>query len=186
MDRQTDIPLAANVLGTMGTVLWCVQIVPQIWKNWKLKSTDGMPGLMFFLWAICLTATMLFSLDGANNSKAKYRRAPMPLFRYGRLVKPKNVCPDASKNWNIPMQIQPQSLCFFALVAFSQTLVYHKSVRHQRNIKRNTDSKQRLGDLACMCGHFCHRRGFCRLGNSPRLNLEGIEMFFGHYASTPC
>lgn len=53
MERQTSIPLAANVLGTMGTTLWCVQIVPQIWKNWRLKSTDGVPGLMFFLWAVC-------------------------------------------------------------------------------------------------------------------------------------
>lgn len=53
MERQTSIPLAANVLGTMGTALWCVQIVPQIWKNWRLKSTDGVPGVMFFLWAIC-------------------------------------------------------------------------------------------------------------------------------------
>ena len=35
------------------------------------------------------------------------------------------------------MQIQPQSLCFFALIAFSQTLVYHKSVLHQRKIKRS-------------------------------------------------
>jgi uncharacterized protein with PQ loop repeat len=52
MDRQTSIPLAANVLGTMGTTLWCIQIIPQIWKNFRLKSTDGVPGLMVFLWAI--------------------------------------------------------------------------------------------------------------------------------------
>lgn len=42
---------AASILGTIGTVLWCVQIVPQIWYNWHRKSTDGLPGTMLFLWA---------------------------------------------------------------------------------------------------------------------------------------
>lgn len=53
MAPQASIPVAANVLGTIGTVLWCVQLVPQIWTNWRTKSTDGLPGTMMFLWALC-------------------------------------------------------------------------------------------------------------------------------------
>ncbi|KAL9120732.1 MAG: hypothetical protein Q9187_002711 [Circinaria calcarea] len=53
MAPQTTIPLAANVLGTIGTVFWCIQLIPQIWHNWRKKSTEGLPGLMLFLWAIC-------------------------------------------------------------------------------------------------------------------------------------
>lgn len=52
MAPQTNIPVAANVLGMIGTVFWCIQLVPQIWYNWKQKKTDGLPGLMMFLWAI--------------------------------------------------------------------------------------------------------------------------------------
>ena len=52
MAPQTSIPLAANILGTIGTVFWCIQLIPQIWYNWKQKKTDGLPGLMMFLWAI--------------------------------------------------------------------------------------------------------------------------------------
>lgn len=52
MAPQTDIPVAANILGTIGTILWCVQLVPQIWRNWRTKETDGLPGIMMFLWAI--------------------------------------------------------------------------------------------------------------------------------------
>lgn len=52
MAPQTSIPVAANILGTIGTVFWCIQLVPQIWYNWKQKKTDGLPGLMIFLWAI--------------------------------------------------------------------------------------------------------------------------------------
>ncbi|KAI4265280.1 MAG: hypothetical protein L6R35_007149 [Caloplaca aegaea] len=52
MAPQTSIPVAANVLGTIGTVLWCIQLMPQIWYNWKQKKTDGLPGLMMFIWAM--------------------------------------------------------------------------------------------------------------------------------------
>jgi len=47
------IPVAANVLGTIGTVLWCVQLLPQIWHNWRHKKTDGLPASMMMLWFAC-------------------------------------------------------------------------------------------------------------------------------------
>ncbi|OJD11047.1 hypothetical protein AJ78_08105 [Emergomyces pasteurianus Ep9510] len=53
MPRDEKIPVAANVLGTIGTVLWCIQLAPQIWHNWRLKKTDGLPASMMFLWALC-------------------------------------------------------------------------------------------------------------------------------------
>lgn len=53
MAPQGSIPVAATVLGTIGTILWCVQLIPQIWTNWRTKSTDGLPSSMMFLWALC-------------------------------------------------------------------------------------------------------------------------------------
>lgn len=53
MPRQESIPVAANVLGTIGTILWCIQLVPQIWRNYRSKSTEGLPALMMFIWATC-------------------------------------------------------------------------------------------------------------------------------------
>ncbi|KAI0473372.1 PQ loop repeat-domain-containing protein [Xylariaceae sp. FL0804] len=53
MAPQQKIPVAANVLGTIGTILWCVQLVPQVWTNWRTKKTDGLPSAMMFLWAVC-------------------------------------------------------------------------------------------------------------------------------------
>ncbi|MCJ1358103.1 MAG: hypothetical protein MMC33_008101 [Icmadophila ericetorum] len=52
MPPQTSTPVAANVLGTIGTFFWCVQLVPQIYHNWRNKKTDGLPGLMMFLFAL--------------------------------------------------------------------------------------------------------------------------------------
>ncbi|KAI0178985.1 PQ loop repeat-domain-containing protein [Hypoxylon sp. FL1284] len=53
MAPQQNIPVAANVLGTIGTILWCVQTIPQIWTNWRTKNTDGLPGSMMYIWALC-------------------------------------------------------------------------------------------------------------------------------------
>ena len=54
MGEAERIPVAANVLGTIGTVFWCIQLVPQIWHNWKNKKTDGLPPSMMFLWGACM------------------------------------------------------------------------------------------------------------------------------------
>jgi uncharacterized protein with PQ loop repeat len=51
--QEGQVPVAANVLGTIGTVFWCIQLLPQIWYNWKKKNTDGLPAMMMFLWAVC-------------------------------------------------------------------------------------------------------------------------------------
>ncbi|GLA47105.1 hypothetical protein AnigIFM63604_000969 [Aspergillus niger] len=48
-----NITVASYVLGTIGTVLWCIQLIPQIWYNWRQKKTDGFPPLMMLLWASC-------------------------------------------------------------------------------------------------------------------------------------
>ncbi|KAF2454125.1 PQ loop repeat-domain-containing protein [Lineolata rhizophorae] len=51
MAPQEDIPMLANVFGTIGTVLWCIQLIPQIYKNWRDKSGNLSP-TMVYLWAI--------------------------------------------------------------------------------------------------------------------------------------
>ncbi|KAI1314063.1 PQ loop repeat-domain-containing protein [Xylaria venustula] len=53
MAPQGQIPVVANVLGTIGTVFWSVQLIPQAWTNWRHKNTEGLPAVMMFLWAIC-------------------------------------------------------------------------------------------------------------------------------------
>ncbi|RAL02074.1 PQ-loop repeat-containing protein [Aspergillus ibericus CBS 121593] len=53
MAGDDNVTVASNVLGTIGTVLWCIQLIPQIWYNWRRKKTDGFPPLMMLLWASC-------------------------------------------------------------------------------------------------------------------------------------
>ncbi|KAJ5179815.1 PQ loop repeat protein [Penicillium capsulatum] len=53
MAREGNVTTASTALGTIGTVFWCIQLVPQIWHNWRRKKTEGFPALMGFLWAAC-------------------------------------------------------------------------------------------------------------------------------------
>ncbi len=41
----------ANILGTIGTVLWCIQLSPQIYFLRKKKDATGFPPIFMFLWA---------------------------------------------------------------------------------------------------------------------------------------
>ncbi|RJE19362.1 PQ loop repeat protein [Aspergillus sclerotialis] len=53
MSDGGNVTVASNVLRTIGTVFWCVQLIPQIWYNWRRKETEGLPPLMMLLWAAC-------------------------------------------------------------------------------------------------------------------------------------
>lgn len=44
--------VAENILGTIGTILWCIQLVPQIIRNYFVKNCEGVPSIMMFLWAL--------------------------------------------------------------------------------------------------------------------------------------
>lgn len=42
-------PTLENVFGTIGAVLWTIQILPQIWKSYRSKNTEGLSGFLM-LW----------------------------------------------------------------------------------------------------------------------------------------
>ncbi|KAG8994619.1 hypothetical protein FRB93_001534 [Tulasnella sp. JGI-2019a] len=44
-------PVAENVLGYIGTILWTCQILPQIWKSYREESTEGLSAMLMFIWA---------------------------------------------------------------------------------------------------------------------------------------
>lgn len=44
--------VAENVLGTIGTICWTGQIIPQNWKSWREHSTEGLSAYLVLLWAI--------------------------------------------------------------------------------------------------------------------------------------
>lgn len=61
------VSVAENVLATIGTVFWCIQLVPQIIRNWRVKDCTGLPPLMLFLWTALGVpfAIYFFGTDGS-------------------------------------------------------------------------------------------------------------------------
>ncbi|KAG7661246.1 uncharacterized protein J8A68_005242 [[Candida] subhashii] len=59
--------VAENVLGTIGTICWCIQLIPQIIRNYRVKDCEGVPPLMLFLWTASGVpfAIYFFATDGA-------------------------------------------------------------------------------------------------------------------------
>ncbi|KAI0766684.1 PQ loop repeat-domain-containing protein [Trametes elegans] len=43
---------AENALGTIGTVCWTVQLIPQIWYSYRTKSTKGLSEWLVLAWGI--------------------------------------------------------------------------------------------------------------------------------------
>ncbi|CAN3377068.1 hypothetical protein DIURU_002070 [Diutina rugosa] len=61
------VSVAENVLATIGTVFWCIQLVPQIIRNYRVKNCEGLPPLMMFLWAASGVpfSIYFFGIDGS-------------------------------------------------------------------------------------------------------------------------
>ncbi|KAF9884203.1 hypothetical protein FE257_002194 [Aspergillus nanangensis] len=53
MENSQQYSIVPTVLATLGTILLSVQLVPQIWYNWRRHDTEGLPALMMLLWALC-------------------------------------------------------------------------------------------------------------------------------------
>lgn len=44
--------LLENIFGTLGAILWTVQLIPQLIKTWRTKSVEGLSPWLVFLWGI--------------------------------------------------------------------------------------------------------------------------------------
>ncbi|KAF9054437.1 PQ loop repeat-domain-containing protein [Panaeolus papilionaceus] len=42
--------IAENVLGTAGTICWTGQLIPQVWKSYREKSTKGLSPWLLLIW----------------------------------------------------------------------------------------------------------------------------------------
>ncbi|KAI0741628.1 PQ loop repeat-domain-containing protein [Daedaleopsis nitida] len=43
---------AENVLGTMGTICWTIQLLPQLWHTYRTKSVEGLSKWLMLTWGI--------------------------------------------------------------------------------------------------------------------------------------
>ncbi|KAJ5523319.1 PQ loop repeat protein [Penicillium frequentans] len=124
MSNEDNVTIASNVLGTIGTVCWCIQLIPQIWHNWRRKKTEGLPLALGFLWAVCavpMGSYLILQVDQV-----------IFLLVYRELTL-------LVKDVNIPLQVQPQIFGFFSTIVWAQILHYGHGYG-------------RVGSTLCCCG----------------------------------
>ncbi|KIW04504.1 uncharacterized protein PV09_04260 [Verruconis gallopava] len=66
-EHVTAQPQISVVLGGIGTACWCIQILPQIWKNWRRHTTTGVPSHMLLLWASAMPFFGAYCILRENN-----------------------------------------------------------------------------------------------------------------------
>jgi len=84
-------PLAENVFGYLGALCWAIQLIPQIWKSWRSKDTEGLSHWLVLLWALSAPFLGVYVIV---------------------------------QNLNIPLILQPQLFCTFALISWGQCQYY--------------------------------------------------------------
>ncbi|KAH9210525.1 PQ loop repeat protein [Leptodontidium sp. 2 PMI_412] len=62
-----DVPIAANVLGTIGAVCWSIQLIPQIIINYRRHNTIGLQRSMMLLWACAGVPLGAYNIAGNFN-----------------------------------------------------------------------------------------------------------------------
>ncbi|KAK0099245.1 hypothetical protein ONS96_008480 [Cadophora gregata f. sp. sojae] len=62
-----DVPIAANVLGTIGAVCWSIQLIPQIIINYRRHNTIGLQRSMMLLWACAGVPLGAYNIAGDFN-----------------------------------------------------------------------------------------------------------------------
>ncbi|RDB23451.1 Uncharacterized protein C2E12.03c [Hypsizygus marmoreus] len=91
--------VAENVLGTIGTICWTCQLIPQIWKSWREHSTAGLSHLL-----VCVPQS------------SKFERNSVDL--------PEILHPGLYGVWRL--YLWPQLFGFLSLFSWGQCLYYDK------------------------------------------------------------
>lgn len=103
---------AENALGTIGAILWMVQILPQIIKSHREKTTKGLSASLM-LWVIFCS---LYSLvNWLTKKKSIWALASLFLGAY-----------IVAQKLSIPLQVQPQAFGVLAAVSWCQCLHYER------------------------------------------------------------
>jgi len=65
---MSDSSGTATALATIGTVCWCIQLIPQVIRNWYVRDCEGVPPLMLFLFAASGVPFAIYFVDQTANT----------------------------------------------------------------------------------------------------------------------
>lgn len=101
---------AENALATIGAVCWTIQILPQIIKSWREKSTHGLSTWLM----LCVPYPPLVTRPKADSD----RTWALSCLPFGSYI--------VAQKLSIPLQIQPHAFGFLCTISVSQCLYYNQ------------------------------------------------------------
>jgi hypothetical protein len=108
-----------NALGTIGAVLWTIQILPQIVKSYRSKSTLGLSaGLMLWVQVHSSRGISVLIADPNTNTLTLRSIWAIASWFLGSYI--------VVQRLSIPLQIQPQLFGSLAAISVAQCLYYDK------------------------------------------------------------
>jgi uncharacterized protein with PQ loop repeat len=99
---------AENALATIGAVCWSLQIVPQLVKSFREKSTHGLS-----MWLMLYVISLAPHVDSKLIGNRTWVVSCLPFSAY-----------IIAQDLSIPLKIQPHLFGFFGLVSVAQCLYY--------------------------------------------------------------
>ncbi|KAK0467218.1 uncharacterized protein EV420DRAFT_672174 [Desarmillaria tabescens] len=152
---------AENALGTLGTVCWTIQLLPQIWKTWREKSTEGLSP-----WLVCVLHLIVIALSLTD--------LILPSLIWGLTAIFLGVYAIVQK-LSIALIVQPQLFGTLSLISWGQCQYYDNNWSIKRSVLAVVSIVSLIGGL--QAGMVFAVRPSYEHGNH-----RGVD-FFGVFAS---
>ncbi|KNG89337.1 PQ loop repeat protein [Aspergillus nomiae NRRL 13137] len=163
-----DNHVAANVFGTLGAVLWSLQLLPQIWKNWRRHDSESLSAAFFLSWAMAGVPLGVYNI--ADNFNIALQVQPNILICLSLVTW--SQCKYYGDNWSLKKTV-PVAIVIGAVLGGAEVgLVFALRVAFQRGQKWPSTLMAILSAVLLAAGVLRHYVDMFRTRSDAGLSLK--------------
>ncbi|KAK2737770.1 hypothetical protein FQN57_007418 [Myotisia sp. PD_48] len=125
-----DVPVAANILGTIGAVCWSVQLIPQIIVNYRRHHAIGLQSSMMMLWAWAGVPLGVYNIVEEFNIALRIQPQILSVLSLMTWIQ----CYYYQKNWRILHCLTAFTLLAFVMGGIEATLIIALRIARKRHL----------------------------------------------------
>ncbi|KAF2012342.1 PQ loop repeat protein [Aaosphaeria arxii CBS 175.79] len=127
-----DVPIAANVLGTLGAVCWSIQLIPQIVVNWRRHHAIGLQPTMMMLWAWAGVPLGVYNIVEEYNIALRIQPQLLTFLSLVTWIQ----CYYYEKNWTLPRSLLTVTPIALLMSAVQTALILALRIaKHDRGLQ---------------------------------------------------
>ncbi|KAH9837446.1 PQ loop repeat protein [Teratosphaeria destructans] len=119
-----DNPAVADTFGALGTACWCVQLMPQIWLNYRRHSAQGLSSAFMMFWACAGIPLGVYNITADLNIALKIQ----PQILTGLSLVTWSQCFYYQRKWTIPKALAVVLVVAAVMGGIEMALVF--ALRH--------------------------------------------------------